>query len=163
MDLYALANPLPGAGAKVPLLEVVRDETTAVYLTESLVVTEYIAEQHGHDSLLPAKAEDRATMRLFHELCGSCFSYVPILRASGDEERNKAIQAFKEGLVNANTFLKHYQPEGPFLMGKQFTVAECITAPFVQRACTILPALTADDAVVVDPLDICAKIGRAHV
>ena len=90
LDLYALANPIPGARAKVPLLEVTDQEQSSVssannegpvMLTESLVVSQYVAEKFGSDVLLPSSARDRATMRLFTELCGSSFSYIPILRA----------------------------------------------------------------------------------
>lgn len=47
-SLYARANPLPGARAKVPLLEIPTDEET-VLLCESLVVADYVAEQFGDD------------------------------------------------------------------------------------------------------------------
>lgn len=167
LDLYALANPLPGARAKVPLLEVVTDDMKLLYLTESQVLAEYIAEEHGRDKILPAKATDRAAMRLFTELCGSSFSYVPILRAKG-QEREEAIQAFKEGLAKVDAFLKHYGSD-PFLCGEQFSLAECNTAPFVQRACAILPALTAndkeagEDSLVVNPLAICQELDLVHL
>lgn len=166
VDLYALANPLPGARAKVPLLQLdaPNDDNQPIMLTESMVVAEYIAEQYGRDCLLPSTAKDRATMRLFTELCGSSFSYFPLLRAKGPQ-LEAAVQTFKDGLVAANAFLKHYQ-SGPFLMGQQFSLAECVTAPFVQRACTLLPALTGRDeesAVVVNPLDICDELGLHHL
>eukprot|EP00977_Amphora_coffeiformis_P022569 scaffold11046_cov183-Amphora_coffeaeformis.AAC.21 len=157
LDLYALANPLPGARAKVPLLEVVVEDEKPVYLTESLVLTEYIAEEHGRDKLLPPKATDRATMRLFTELCGSSFSYVPILRAGEGDENESAVQAYKEGLVKVDAFLKHYQSD-PFVCGNQFSLAECNTAPFIQRACAILPAMAK-----VDTLAICDELGLAHL
>jgi len=167
LDLYALANPLPGARAKVPLLEVVVDDHRGpVYVTESLIMTEYIAEEHGREKLLPSKATDRATMRLFTELCGSSFSYVPILRAAKAEgdEYESAIHAYREGLVKVDTFLKHYKSD-PFVCGNQFSLAECNVAPFVQRACTILPALTTGDdgTSKVDTMAICNEMGLIHL
>ena len=165
LDLYALANPLPGARAKVPLLEVVTvdvDGKKPVYLTESLVLTEYIGEEFGRDKIFPPKAADRATMRLFSELCGSSFSYVPILRAKG-EERESAIKAYKECLASVDAFLKHYK-SGPFVCGETFSLAECNAAPFVQRACAILPALTSgEEGPVVDTLAICDELGLVHL
>lgn len=149
-------------------------------LCESLVVAEYVAESFAAASeedeeggvLLPPSAEDRAVMRLFTELCGSCFSYFPLLRA-GDEGETfvKAVDAFKEGLVSVDAFLtKMGDDDGPFLFGTRFSLAECNAAPFVQRACTILPALTGsgggggtdgDEGAGprVDPLEICDELG----
>lgn len=165
VDLYAKANPLPGARAKVPLLQV--DDTTLI--CESLVVAEYVAETLDNDnkklSLLPTSAKDRATMRLFTELCGSSFSYFPLLRAKG-EKLESALTAFKDGLIAADAFLKHHH-SGPFLLGETFSLAECNAAPFVQRACTILPAFTADDShdskMVVNPFQICDELGLQHL
>ena len=175
--MYALANPVPNARAKVPVLEVVT--TTGggepVVITESLVVTDYLAESYPEAGLIPATSEDRATMRLFSELCGSSsFSYWNILRAKGDNEKfDSAVQEFKQGLINANTFLeKKGDPQGPFLFGEQFTLAECNTAPFIQRACNVLPAFTSerDDAgtgtsasTVIDPIQICEEEGLSRL
>jgi glutathione S-transferase len=152
-----------------------------MYLTESLVVAEYIAEMYGvttesGNMLLPNTPLQRATMRLFMELCGpsSSFPYFAILRAGNDpEERETAIQSFQEGLKNVNAFLKHYAVnDGPFLFGQQFSLAECNMAPFVYRACVIVPAITASRSDnntpssqenVVDPLQMCQELGLDHL
>jgi glutathione S-transferase len=160
-DLYALSNPLPGARAKVPLLEWTTEDSSSL-LCESLVVAEFVAEQFGTDKqLLPVSPKDRATMRLFTELCGSSFSYFPLLRAQGDK-LEAAVKSFQEGLVATNAFLKHYNSD-PFLLGDQFTLAESNAAPFVQRACVILPAFTSKSPVVVNPMDICDELGLDHL
>ena len=164
-ELYAVANPLPGARAKVPLLEVKQGSISddVLLVTESLVVADYIAEQFGSDSnsnnspLLPSLAQDRATTRLFTELCGGGFGYFPILRAPEGEQREAALQTLKDGLVNANAFLKHHN-SGPFLLGDRFSLAECNAAPFVQRACTILPAFCQ-----IDPLKLCDELELPHL
>lgn len=168
-DLYTRANPVPNARAKVPVLEVVTEDEPEqhVVITESLVVTDYLAESFPDSGLIPNNSKDRATMRLFSELCGSSsFSYWNILRARGDDEKfESAVEELKQGLINANTFLeKKGDPQGPFLFGEQFTLAECNTAPFIQRACNILPAFTSDgdgesSASVVDPIKICEEQG----
>lgn len=169
VDLYALANPIPGASAKVPLLEITDKDSSSgetVLLAESLVIAEYIAETHGRDILLPSSAKDRATMRLFTELCGSSFSYIPILRAKNAEQVVSAVQALKDSLVNVDAFLKHYHSD-PFVTGEQFSLAECNAAPFVFRACTILPAFTgregAASSTVVDPMQICNELDLKHL
>lgn len=169
-DLYKLANPVPNARAKVPVLEVVAEDgpDQHVVITESLVVADYLAESFPDSGLIPNSIEGRATMRLFSELCGSSsFSYWNILRARGDDEKfESAVEELKQGLINANAFLeKKGDPQGPFLFGEQFTLAECNTAPFIQRACNILPAFTSDGdgkssaSSVIDPIKICEEQG----
>jgi len=159
IELYAKSNPIPNARAKVPLLQVGDDK----FFCESMVVAEFIAEAYAESSqLLPKRAEDRAVMRLFIELCGSTFSYFPLLRAEEDKDFDSALKTLKEGLVNTDAFLKHSHPDGPFLLGDKFTLAECTVAPFVQRCCTILPAFTGkskSSRKPVDPLDLCDELG----
>lgn len=133
------------------------DGSERTVLCESLVVTEYVAERYGAGVLLPPEAGDRAATRLFTELCGSSFSYWPVLRAKG-EELKKAIDAYEEGLVGVDAFLRRVGKGGPFLLGNRFSVAECNVAPFVQRACTVLPAFTGAEQT-VSVLDICDKLG----
>lgn len=157
-EAYAKANPLDGARAKVPLLQVL-DKEHEVYLCESIIVAEYIAEKN--QVLLPQSLEERAIMRLFTDLCGPSFSYFPLLRAK-DEKLVAALKTFREGLTAVDTFLNyHGSGEGPFLFGNTFTLAECNAAPFVQRACVILPAFTGQqiDSVKVNPMDICDELG----
>ena len=162
LDLYSKANPLPGARAKVPLLQL-DDETL---LTESLVLTEFIAEEFGSASFKSYSAVEMASARLFTELCGSSFSYFPILKAREDTTSFKeSVRKFRDGLVAADTFLKHKKVgEGPFLL-KGFSLAECNLAPFVQRACGVLPALTApnDGEGSVDPLAICDELKLTYL
>lgn len=171
-ELYERANPIPNARAKVPVLETLKEDEygQSVVITESLVVTDYIAERYTDAGLKPTSSEDIATMRLFSELCGtSTFSYWNILRAKGDNEKfESAVQEFKQGLINTNAFLeKRGDPKGPFLFGKQFTLAECNAAPFLQRACNVLPAFTGkggtgtseSDSVLVDPIKLCEEEG----
>lgn len=178
-QLYAKANPLPGARAKVPLLEITQqqqeeknegsnDDEQPIYLTESLVVAEYIAETYN--VLLPSTTRDRATMRLFTELCGSSFNYFSVLRASNAQERIAAVEALQQNLVRVDAFLRYYSSSGgPFLFGQQFSLAECNAAPFVYRMCIILPAFTGrkdghdddDQSMVVDPIQMCHDLDLA--
>jgi len=174
-ELYERANPIPNARAKVPVLEAREEDEfgQSVVITESLVVVDYLAERYPNSGLTPTSSEDRATMRLFSELCGaSSFSYWNILRAKGDEKFESAVQEFKQGLINTNTFLeKKGDPNGPFLFGNQFTLAECNAAPFVQRACNVLPAFTGKgeaetsecDSILVDPIKLCEEEGLTRL
>jgi len=172
VNLYARANPIPGARAKVPLLharnEKDDDDHDDFVLCESLVVAEYVAEVFGRGeeeegSLWPESPEDRARVRLFTDLCGSAFSYFPLARAVDDEKKfDAALESFKEGLSAADAFLREGcggggEGEGPFLLGDRFSLAECNAAPFVQRCRAILPAFTGTAK--VDPLQLCEDMG----
>lgn len=144
----------------MPLLQV-GDDT---FLCESTIVSEYIAELYASTArLLPSDLEDRARMRLFAELLGSTFSFYPFLR--GGDEFDDHLQKLKRGLADADVFLKTSSPDGPFVLGEQFTLAECTLAPFVQRMCVLLPHFTGTDGVQpkVDPLQICDDLGLMRV
>mmetsp|Transcript_4255 Transcript_4255/g.5606 ORF Transcript_4255/g.5606 Transcript_4255/m.5606 type:complete len:202 (-) Transcript_4255:174-779(-) len=146
-----------------------------VLLCESLIVAEYVAERFGSNDgvgILPSKPEDRAVMRLFSELCGSSFSYFPILRAADNDDDDSqkkfqdAVSTLQDALKNVDVFLTHYDSvyrgdgsSGPFLFGSQFSLAEVNAAPFVQRACTILPAFLKEKTERVDPMEICDELG----
>lgn len=71
------------------------------------------------------------------------------------------VKSFREGLVATDSFLRHYK-SGPFLFGNDFSLAECNAAPFVQRACTVLPALTSGENS-INPMEICDELGLVHL
>lgn len=154
VTLYRKANPLPEARAKVPLIQVGDN-----FLCESLVVSEYVADIYS-SSLIPKDPNERSRMRLFTELCGSAFSYFPLVRAAqGEGDFEAALKTFQEGLVNANSFLASgTSASGPFCLGNEFSLAECTLAPFVQRCCAILPAFAE-----VDPLALCDKLKLTYL
>jgi glutathione S-transferase len=178
IELYQKANPISAARSKVPLLQVIvndDDDEKDFLLCESLVVAEYIAEVHGKDSLWAPSPEDRARVRLFTELCGSTFSYFPLLRlkattkstaasAADDDDGmlldSAALESFKEGLNAADAFLRGLtkEEEGVFLLGDHFSLAECNAAPFIQRCCAILPEFTG-----IDPLQLCDELGLCRL
>lgn len=145
-------------------------ETKTAVLTESMIVAEYLCEQFPEAKLLPTDCADRATLRLFLELCGSSafFHFFSIPKARGDSAQfEAAVAALTEGMVNTNSFLEAKGTSGgPFLFGNQFTLAECAAGPFVQRACTILPAFTGEGSGApypVDPMKICDDKGLARL
>lgn len=173
IELYQRANPISAARAKVPLLQVIvnddNDDEKDFLLCESLIVAEYIAEVYGKDSLWAPSPEDRARVRLFTELCGSAFSYFPLLRlratttSTADDGMlldSTALESFKEGLIAADAFLRGLtkEEEGVFLLGGHFSLAECNAAPFIQRCCAILPEFTG-----IDPLQLCDELGLGRL
>lgn len=173
-DLYASANPLPGARAKVPLLEIRKDECRSrrdvVVLCESRIIADYVAERYN--ILLPPRLEDRAVQRLLQELCGSTFSYLGLLRAQSLHQMKTERNQLQDRLVLLDKFLSAWgdSSAGPFLCGSQFTLAESNLAPFLQRCCSILPKreqvshLTSSSLQVsFHPLAICSDLGLVRL
>jgi len=174
-----------------PQQEEGENDDDSIVLCESLILSEYVAERFssglatplsplplsncGASSLLPDQPEDRAQIRLFQEFCGSTFTYLPLLRAQDMPQLQKGLESFQTRLVDMNHFLQSHQPNiqagsrsrrnGPFLLGAQFTLAECNVAPFVQRCCSILPEpsqVEGNDAfssLSLHPLAICSDLG----
>lgn len=135
---------------------------TTLTLTESKLVADYLGEAFPESGLVPPDAYDRAVLRLFTELCGSSsFSYYfSIVKAAKNDPAKfeASVASLTQGMINANAFLEaRATPGGPFLFGEHFTLAECEAAPFVQRACFILPNFTGKDhgCALVDPMKIC--------
>lgn len=126
-------------------------------MIESLVVTEYVADAFAAGSpLLPEDAAGRATARMMVDL--NPFNYFGLLRASTPEAKAEATVALRAGLAGLDAFLKtRGRGDGPWAL-EEFSVAECALAPFVQRACCILPALTS-----VDPLALCDEEGHSRL
>lgn len=153
-QLYSLANPLPNARAKVPVLDVAQG---TLVLCESIVIAEYLADEFGEGSIQPKSSADRARSRLFTELCSNAFSYFPILRVRDDVgKRATALENLKFSMAGVNDYLtQHGKDDGPFLFGRDFSTAECIAAPFVQRACVILPTFCGPE---ISPLAICDEL-----
>jgi glutathione S-transferase len=152
-DLYQRANPLPDAKPKVPVLHISRPTQRQgdIILCESTVISEYLAEAYG-DHLMPCRPKDRATIRLFLQLCGSTFSsYVALSRVQTMQQWETELEFLKNQMAQVEAFLQSCSSE-PFVMGNQFTLAECYMAPFVQRCCEILPSPH-------DPLSICERSG----
>ena len=114
VNLYKKANPLPNVRAKVPLLHVLSDDDDdddEFVLCESNVVAEYVADIYGPSStLLPTNPNDKATMKLFTELCGTSFRTHGILVPAHQGDMKKfeiAFKSLKDELVNIDSFLNH--------------------------------------------------------
>lgn len=126
----AYDEAVPGGRAKVPVLQV-GDLT----LTESLPVTEFVAESFGDHKLLPETPERRALARLCIEV-QPFTKYLDILKKRHDPgDLADAVSDFGRSLVNFEKFLaKHQLNDGPFLEGSTFTFCDAAIAPFATRA-----------------------------
>ena len=106
------------------------------YVIESTVVARYIAEYVGGLELYPRTAEDLERIEGFL----SCWTdvetaYYDLLRASSDAQVEERRAVFVERLAAVDELLDR----APFLLGDDFSFAECIAGPWVQRFFVTLP------------------------
>jgi glutathione S-transferase len=139
---YASLNPLPGAPAKVPILE----DADGAALIESGVIVEYLAARYRGQGveLVPADAAAAARSRLWAELFGAwvtaaLFALLQARSAAGVVEGRAALAA---GLAAADEFLRAHGSDagGAFVLGAAPSVGDVMTVSFLQRALVALPA-----------------------
>lgn len=83
------ARALPRGRAKVPLLEILEDDS-ALPIPESMVVLEYLEDVVGPSTLT---VEQQAGCRLFAQQFSEWMNYIPLLRAEeGSIEEEEALQ-----------------------------------------------------------------------
>ncbi|KAJ2448347.1 hypothetical protein EV183_005489 [Coemansia sp. RSA 2336] len=128
-DWYHLVNPQ----LKVPALRT----PSGAFLIESLVIAEFVADQHPEAHLLSADATERAQLRLFIELFATRFNPLiyRALMAADKEEQEKHKQALLDGLKVISKELERQweRPSGkngPFWYG-QWGYAEVAQSSFV--------------------------------
>lgn len=156
-SLYRQANPNPLMSSKVPVLVV---DDKQVY-TESSVVCEAVEELWpGAPALLPLDLQARARVRAFSSVVydsvfgGDRSAYKMAMRkldspATWDEQEERrrlcqSLSALDSSLTGP----------GPFLLGSQFSLAECMTAPFCQRADAVLSHFCG-----ISIVDVCRENG----
>jgi glutathione S-transferase len=152
---YYRANPNKLSSSKVPLLEVVdvgsdTEESIVHYaFTESRVLLEVLEELFpNHHHLLPMGIQERYHARVFADavydsIWGGERSPYQILARKLKNKESWDATVEKERLVtmlkSLQDSLETFHKDGPFVCGKHFTIAECMTtAPFVQRADFVL-------------------------
>ena len=115
----------------VPLLEHGQE-----LVIESTVVTRYIAEYVGGPELYPRTAEDLERIERFLSRWAEVeTTYYDLLRASSDAQAEERRALFVDRLAAVDELLDR----APFLLGDDFSFAECICAPWVQRFFVTLP------------------------
>ena len=115
-----------GSGtALVPLLE-----HGGQYVIESTVVARYIAEYVGGPELYPRTPEDLERIERFLARWADVeTTYYDLLRASSDAQVEERRALFVDRLAAVDELLDR----APFLLGDNFSFAECVAAPWVQR------------------------------
>jgi glutathione S-transferase len=159
LDLYQELSPDPSARAKVPILEV-GERGTADYfgMIESGAVSEYVAAAFPGQGapLLPTDARVQTCMRLFMQVFaeGMQAAYMKMMFCSDEPSALAAYDLLCAGMVTANSCLikhggasKPASSDGAFFLGADFSLAECMTAPFVVRGVVMLKELRGVDVI----------------
>ena len=134
---YKQASGGYGSGL-VPLLE---DGDNLVI--ESDVVTKYVAQnidgKGGQgNNLYPNSEEDDALIQSFLlNWQRVTDDYYDVLRATSQKEVEKRQKEFIRSLAVMETLLQ--EREGAFVLGDEFSHAECISAPWIQRFFVTMP------------------------
>ena len=115
----------------VPLLE-----HGGQYVIESTVVARYIAEYVGGPELYPRTPDDLERIERFLARWADVeTTYYDLLRASSDAQVEERRALFVDRLAAVDELLDR----APFLLGDDFSFAECVAAPWVQRFFVTLP------------------------
>lgn len=128
----------------MPILEVGERGSSEYFgMIESGAVSEFVAAAFdGGSPLRPANPRLETRMRLFMQCYaeGMQAGQTGLMMCSDEASAAAAYDKLCAGMVAANAcLLKHgSSAEGSFLLGKDFSLAECLSAPFVIRARTAL-------------------------
>lgn len=105
-------------------------------MIESSVVARYIAQHVGGPELYPRTAEDLERIERFLSIWADVeTTYYDLLRASSDAQAEERRALFVDRLAAVDELLDR----APFLLGDDFSFAECIAGPWVQRFFVTLP------------------------
>jgi len=163
---YYKANPNKMSSSKVPVMLVESADGDTKYYTESKVLLEVIEEMFPDGPrLLPDSLDERYRARVFGDAVydsiwgGDRSPYKMVGRKANGEgwDRDKEEEAMCQMLEALDESLQHFDSEGPFVCGNHFSMAECITAPFVQRADFML-----DNYLEMNVAQLCRKRGYAR-
>jgi len=166
LDMYASMALDPKARkkemGKVPILEHGEPGSPDyVKLIESNVIMEYIEDAWGDvgPRLRPRDPKAAAAMRMFSEAFSSMMP-MKLIFGKSVEDLQGSLRAYVEGMRMADRCLQLYGLEGgPFVLGADFSQAECMAAPFVMRADVHLQEFRG-----VDPKKLAVDLGchRLH-
>mmetsp|Transcript_5436 Transcript_5436/g.8091 ORF Transcript_5436/g.8091 Transcript_5436/m.8091 type:complete len:202 (-) Transcript_5436:157-762(-) len=158
--MYQEANGGYGSGL-VPMLE--HGDKLVI---ESDVVAKYVAQNINGadgmgDGMYPDPVEDvefyQHLEEFLHVWQRATDTYYDVLRASSQEEAKNCEKQFTTSLMNVDALLQKY--DGDFILGEIFSTAECISAPWIQRAFITLPYFRGIDL----EDDIISKNSMEHV
>ncbi|OMJ07860.1 Glutathione S-transferase omega-1 [Smittium culicis] len=127
-EWYSQVNP----SLKVPALRL----TTGEILVESMLITEYVADQHPESLLMPKSALDRYKVRLHIDYFANNVLPLPfkLLGVNSDEAAKQELYpTIVERLRELNARLVESSASGPFFLGENYSIADIGTITFIER------------------------------
>lgn len=109
---------------------VIDDEGFVLY--ESSAIAEYLEDEYPEPRLLPADSEPRARVRMLHQFSdlhlapafGGVFKKLMMTKEEPTAEDNAELSSMLGRLAD-------YLGKGPFLAGKEFSLADCAVLPIL--------------------------------
>ena len=138
---YQLASGSASYGrGLVPLLE--HDDNLVI---ESDVVTKYVAQHidgmngNGNELYPTNNEEDEKLIDIFlNDWSGVTDTYYNVLKATSHKQVEKPKISYIQSLESIEKILQQ-RSDGDYLLGTNFSYAECIAAPWIQRFYVTLP------------------------
>lgn len=112
----------------------------ATRIWESAVILEYLDEAFPANPLMPQSAADRARARLWIDFASNRLlstTHRMIFERSEAERRRLAEQLEQDVMVLERAMADRPGPEGTYLMGEQFTLADIALYPWFEQAGTL--------------------------
>lgn len=138
----------------VPLLQL--DDGSVI--TESIPIARRVAVDFDqHVQLLPPSASGDIESFIHHWTASVEPAYYGVLRASSEAQVQLAVASFLHTLAPVEERLPARSEDGAddcFLLGAQFSLAEAVAAPWVERMLLMLPYWRG-----IDTLELCARHG----
>eukprot|EP01097_Dermamoeba_algensis_P004955 TRINITY_DN3160_c0_g1_i1.p1 TRINITY_DN3160_c0_g1~~TRINITY_DN3160_c0_g1_i1.p1 ORF type:complete len:224 (-),score=38.61 TRINITY_DN3160_c0_g1_i1:136-807(-) len=124
------------------------------FVFESAIIAEYFEDAYKGQgtALLPSDAYLRSQIRLFTDSFGEVSGLLYNLLRTSDAEKSQSLQ--KELTAKLKTvvdFLNANGKEGPFFLGRDFSLAEIMTIPFFARFSVTLKQFRSVDVFSLDP------------
>jgi glutathione S-transferase len=101
---------------------------------ESAIINEYLDESFPNPALMPAEPLQRAAARIWMDYCTQTFIKVSweLYKASTEADRTAATNALRDCLLFMEQAGLQTLSEGPYWLGKQFTLLDIQYLPFFQ-------------------------------
>lgn len=136
---YVALNPM----GKIPALEV-----NGRIIPESMVILDYLEDEHPSPSLLPNDAIDRAQARLLGRIVdlyvmpsGGAF-----FRNMNPASRNEQeVESGKESLLKSLANLEHFMGKGPYALGERLGYGDVAILPCLMMMQNIVARFGIDD------------------
>ncbi|KAI8578646.1 hypothetical protein K450DRAFT_245881 [Umbelopsis ramanniana AG] len=122
-------------------------------IAESLVLVELVNDLFPEKKLLPDNALKRAQIRFFVEYWSSKISpqqWKIIGNLEDKEGRQTAYNDINAALVRINELLLEQSQEGPYFLGKEYSIADVNVAPFAYRLKVLVSHFFKDEIELID-------------